>query len=48
MRADAEIVDRTLMTLTLTCDRRILYGADAARFLAEIKQLIEAPLDMTL
>ncbi|ADB49106.1 dihydrolipoamide acetyltransferase family protein [Conexibacter woesei] len=47
-RVDGEIVDRTLMTLTLSCDHRILYGADAARFLAEIKQLIEAPLAMAL
>ena len=28
-RVDGEIVDRTLMTLTLICDHRILYGADA-------------------
>jgi pyruvate dehydrogenase E2 component (dihydrolipoamide acetyltransferase) len=39
-----EIVDRQLLTLTLSCDHRILYGADAARFLAEIKALLEAPL----
>jgi pyruvate dehydrogenase E2 component (dihydrolipoamide acetyltransferase) len=42
--ADGEIVDRSLMTLTLTCDHRILYGADAARFLAAIRDLIEHPL----
>ncbi|MHB8693331.1 MAG: dihydrolipoamide acetyltransferase family protein [Solirubrobacteraceae bacterium] len=39
-----EIVDRQLLTLTLSCDHRILYGADAARFLAEIKALLEKPL----
>jgi pyruvate dehydrogenase E2 component (dihydrolipoamide acetyltransferase) len=39
-----EIVDRSLLTLTLSCDHRILYGADAARFLADIKALLEAPL----
>ena len=33
-RAGGEIVDRHLMTLTLSCDHRILYGADAAQFLA--------------
>ncbi|WP_236262193.1 2-oxo acid dehydrogenase subunit E2 [Conexibacter woesei] len=47
-RVDGEIVDRTLMTLTLSCDHRILYGADAALFLNEINQLIEAPLGMAL
>jgi pyruvate dehydrogenase E2 component (dihydrolipoamide acetyltransferase) len=39
-----EIVERSLLTLTLSCDHRILYGADAARFLADIKALLEAPL----
>jgi pyruvate dehydrogenase E2 component (dihydrolipoamide acetyltransferase) len=47
-RVDSEIVDRTLMTLTLSCDHRILYGADAARFLADIKALLEAPLTIAL
>jgi pyruvate dehydrogenase E2 component (dihydrolipoamide acetyltransferase) len=39
-----EVVDRQLMTLTLTCDHRILYGADAAQFLATIRDLLEHPL----
>jgi pyruvate dehydrogenase E2 component (dihydrolipoamide acetyltransferase) len=43
-----EIVDRQLLTLTLSCDHRILYGADAARFLAEIKALLEAPIRLAL
>lgn len=30
-------------TLSLTCDHRILYGADAARFLDRIRELIEQP-----
>jgi pyruvate dehydrogenase E2 component (dihydrolipoamide acetyltransferase) len=47
-RVDGEIVDRTLMTLTLSCDHRILYGADAARFLAEVKSLLQAPLRILL
>jgi pyruvate dehydrogenase E2 component (dihydrolipoamide acetyltransferase) len=47
-RIDGEIVDRTLMTLTLSCDHRILYGADAARFLARIRELLEVPLRMAL
>ncbi len=32
------------MTLTLSCDHRILYGADAAQFLADIRAGLEAPL----
>lgn len=48
VRVDGEIADRTRMTLTLTCDHRILYGADAARFLAEIRRLLEEPLAMAL
>jgi pyruvate dehydrogenase E2 component (dihydrolipoamide acetyltransferase) len=34
------------MTLTLTCDHRILYGADAARFLGDIRESLEHPLRM--
>jgi pyruvate dehydrogenase E2 component (dihydrolipoamide acetyltransferase) len=47
-RVDGEIVDRRLMSLTLSCDHRILYGADAAEFLATIRQLLEAPLRLAL
>lgn len=47
-RVADEIVDRSLLTLTLSCDHRILYGADAARFLAEIRDLLEAPLRLVL
>jgi pyruvate dehydrogenase E2 component (dihydrolipoamide acetyltransferase) len=43
-----ELVDRRLMTLTLTCDHRILYGADAARFLSTIRELLEQPLRLVL
>jgi pyruvate dehydrogenase E2 component (dihydrolipoamide acetyltransferase) len=47
-RVDGEIVDRTLLTLTLSCDHRILYGADASRFLARIRELLEVPLRLVL
>jgi pyruvate dehydrogenase E2 component (dihydrolipoamide acetyltransferase) len=47
-RVDGEVVERHPMTLTLSCDHRILYGADAALFLAEIKGLLEAPLQLAL
>jgi pyruvate dehydrogenase E2 component (dihydrolipoyllysine-residue acetyltransferase) len=45
---DGEIVARNTMTLTLSCDHRILYGADGAQFLARIKALLEQPLGMAL
>jgi pyruvate dehydrogenase E2 component (dihydrolipoamide acetyltransferase) len=47
-RVDGEIVDRTLMTLTLSCDHRILYGADAAWLLADVRTLLETPLGLAL
>jgi pyruvate dehydrogenase E2 component (dihydrolipoamide acetyltransferase) len=36
------------MTVTLTCDHRILYGADAAAFLADIRTELEQPLQLAL
>jgi pyruvate dehydrogenase E2 component (dihydrolipoamide acetyltransferase) len=45
---DGEIVTRNTMTVTLACDHRILYGADAATFLARIRELLEAPASLTL
>jgi pyruvate dehydrogenase E2 component (dihydrolipoamide acetyltransferase) len=39
---------RQLMTLTLSCDHRAVYGADAARFLSEVRRLLEAPLRLLL
>jgi pyruvate dehydrogenase E2 component (dihydrolipoamide acetyltransferase) len=41
---DGEIVARNRMTISLSCDHRILYGADAAEFLARIRALLEQPL----
>jgi pyruvate dehydrogenase E2 component (dihydrolipoamide acetyltransferase) len=43
-RVDGEIVDRHFMTLTHSCDHRILYGAQAAQFLSEIRETLERPL----
>ena len=45
---DGEIVDRRLLTLTLSCDHRILTGADGSRFLYEVKQILESPLRLAL
>jgi pyruvate dehydrogenase E2 component (dihydrolipoamide acetyltransferase) len=36
------------MTLTLSGDHRILYGADGARFPADVKRLLESPLKLVL
>jgi pyruvate dehydrogenase E2 component (dihydrolipoamide acetyltransferase) len=48
VRPDGEIAARQTMTVTLACDHRILYGADAARFLARIRELLEQPASLTL
>jgi pyruvate dehydrogenase E2 component (dihydrolipoamide acetyltransferase) len=45
---DGEIVDRQLLTLTLSCDHRILNGADGSRYLFDVKQILEAPLRLAL
>src|SRR5438552_795011 len=39
---------RDVATLTLTSDHRAVYGADAARFLGRIRQLLEHPLALVL
>jgi pyruvate dehydrogenase E2 component (dihydrolipoamide acetyltransferase) len=43
-----QVMIRPMASLTLAVDHRILYGADAAAFLAEIRTLLEAPLRMLL
>ncbi len=45
---DGAVEARNMITVTLACDHRILYGADAARFLARIRELLEAPAALTL
>ena len=40
---DGEVQAGHLMTITLACDHRILYGAQAARLLAEVTGAIGAP-----
>jgi pyruvate dehydrogenase E2 component (dihydrolipoamide acetyltransferase) len=47
VRGDA-VVPAWRMAMTLTCDHRILYGADAAAFLADIRAGLEQPLRLTL
>jgi pyruvate dehydrogenase E2 component (dihydrolipoamide acetyltransferase) len=45
--AKGQIVAGPLMSATLVCDHRILYGADAAIFLARVKELLESPQPLT-
>jgi pyruvate dehydrogenase E2 component (dihydrolipoamide acetyltransferase) len=45
---DGEIVPGKVMEMTLSCDHRILYGADGAEFLAAIKRILEEPLALSL
>jgi pyruvate dehydrogenase E2 component (dihydrolipoamide acetyltransferase) len=45
---DGEVVVRNTMAVTLACDHRILYGADAAQFLARIRALLEQPAGLML
>jgi pyruvate dehydrogenase E2 component (dihydrolipoyllysine-residue acetyltransferase) len=45
---DGGVVARHTMSVTLSCDHRILYGADAALFLARIRELLEEPTALAL
>jgi pyruvate dehydrogenase E2 component (dihydrolipoamide acetyltransferase) len=45
---DGEIAIGTTITATLTVDHRVLDGATAAIFLAEVKALLEHPLRMLI
>ncbi|MCD6727721.1 MAG: 2-oxo acid dehydrogenase subunit E2 [Solirubrobacteraceae bacterium] len=45
---DGSLAVRTMTTLTLVCDHRVVYGADAGRFLAEVKANLEAPLRLVV
>jgi pyruvate dehydrogenase E2 component (dihydrolipoamide acetyltransferase) len=40
------IAARDQMSLSLVCDHRILYGADGAKFLARVKELLEQTLSL--
>jgi pyruvate dehydrogenase E2 component (dihydrolipoamide acetyltransferase) len=46
--SDGAVLARNTMTLTLACDHRILYGAEAAQFLARVRELLETPSALTL
>jgi pyruvate dehydrogenase E2 component (dihydrolipoamide acetyltransferase) len=43
-----ELTIATMMTVTLSCDHRVVDGALGAQFLATLKEIIEAPLSLML
>jgi pyruvate dehydrogenase E2 component (dihydrolipoamide acetyltransferase) len=45
---DGAVVEAQRVRLRLTCDHRVLYGADGAAFLATIATLLEEPLALAL
>jgi pyruvate dehydrogenase E2 component (dihydrolipoamide acetyltransferase) len=45
---DGALAIQTMMSLTLTCDHRVVDGALGAEFLGALKKLIEDPLSMML
>ncbi len=45
---DGQLAEQRLITLTLSCDHRILYGADAAMFLSDIRDALQEPLRLML
>jgi pyruvate dehydrogenase E2 component (dihydrolipoamide acetyltransferase) len=45
---EGELRMRHTMSLTLACDHRVLYGADAAQFLARIRELLQTPSALSL
>ena len=44
----SNVVARPTIVLTLACDHRVLYGADGARFLARVRDLLERPQALIL
>jgi pyruvate dehydrogenase E2 component (dihydrolipoamide acetyltransferase) len=45
---DGELESRRVMSATLSCDHRIVYGAEAAQFLRRVRVLLEEPLSLAL
>ena len=46
--ADGLIGVRKVMQVNITCDHRIVYGADAAEFLQSLKAVVENPDSLLL
>ena len=45
---DDQLTIAQMMTATLSADHRIVDGAEGARFIVEVKRLLEAPLHLVL
>ncbi len=45
---DGQVVVRSIMNVTMSCDHRVIDGATGARFLQTFKQLLESPAMMLL
>jgi pyruvate dehydrogenase E2 component (dihydrolipoamide acetyltransferase) len=45
---EGELVSMPTLTATLSADHRILYGADAANFLAEVRDRLQHPMSLLL
>lgn len=45
---EGRIVARTMMDLTISCDHRILNGADGAEFLVRVQERLEQPMALVL
>jgi pyruvate dehydrogenase E2 component (dihydrolipoamide acetyltransferase) len=45
---DGDLTKAQMMSVTLACDHRILYGSDGAEFLARIRGLLEEPVGLAL
>jgi pyruvate dehydrogenase E2 component (dihydrolipoamide acetyltransferase) len=46
--AQGELTARRTMTLTMACDHRVMYGAEAAEFLGRVRELLQSPSALTL
>jgi len=45
---DGEVTVAKKLRMTLSSDHRIVYGADAAAFLGDVRELLEKPLSLLL
>ncbi|HEX6655335.1 MAG TPA: 2-oxo acid dehydrogenase subunit E2, partial [Candidatus Limnocylindria bacterium] len=45
---DGQIVIRDLMNMTISVDHRLIDGAEAAQYVAEVRRLLESPLALLM
>ena len=45
---EGQVVAAKMMSVTLSCDHRILYGAEGAEFLARIRAILEQPISLAM